>query len=276
MVSRYPLIDVPSWKRDLVSALLGDGVEVSILYSRSGLVDHGQFLLNELADRSAPRRVSNGSAPTAGAARGSQLSGENVRGGAKLGALLRRLPLASWAKRQGIEIKRFETLRDPSAVAGLSALRPDVVVLAGADLVPASMLSVPTLATINPHYGLLPSYRGMNVTEWSVYHDDPVGVTVHKVDAGVDTGDIVLRERVEVEPIETLRTLRAKHQRLAQRMLREAVHLIAANESTPIPQAAGEGRQFYRMHPRLRALVESKLKDGTYYRRLQSERGSSG
>ena len=49
-----------------------------------------------------------------------------------------------------------------------------------------------------PHYGLLPRYRGMNVTEWSIYYDDPVGVTVHAVDPGIDTGEILLQETLTV------------------------------------------------------------------------------
>ena len=78
-------------------------------------------------------------------------------------------------------------------LARLREIAPDAILLAGADIVPPAVLEIPKLGTINGHYGLLPRYRGMNVTEWSIYHDDPVGVSVHLVDSGIDTGPIVAR-----------------------------------------------------------------------------------
>ena len=126
------------------------------------------------------------------------------------------------------------------------------------------MLEEPRVATVNAHYGLLPRYRGMNVTEWSIYHDDPIGVTVHVVDTGIDTGDVLLREEIDAAPGDTLAALRPKHQDAAQRLLRVAVALLGAGEAGRIQQRPEEGRQFYRMHPLLRGIVEEKLADGRY------------
>ena len=134
------------------------------------------------------------------------------------------------------------------------------MVLVGADLVPASMLAVPPLGTINPHYGLLPAYRGMNVTEWSVYREDPVGVTIHLVDPGVDTGPILLREEIALDPGETLVSLRRRHQELAARMLVEAAVQLRDGTVRPREQAIEEGRQYYRMHPSLRRVAEARLR----------------
>jgi methionyl-tRNA formyltransferase len=260
VISRYPHVDAPAWKRDLVSELLRDGAEVSVLYGRSSLAQHIRAGFSELGTSGAVRRLGRDRLSTLGRP---APRGESGHGGASA-----KGSLASWAQRHGLDVRRHERLGDPEAVAALLSLRPDIVILAGADLVPPSMLTAPTVATINPHYGLLPHYRGMNVTEWSVYHDDPVGVTVHTVDAGVDTGDILLRERVEVAPVETLQTLRVKHQQLASRLLLEAVRLFAADRTEAVPQGPSEGRQFYRMHPRLRAVVQAKLTDGSYHRRV--------
>ena len=134
------------------------------------------------------------------------------------------------------------------------------MVLVGADLVPASMLAVPPLGTINPHYGLLPAYRGMNVTEWSVYRGDPVGVTIHLVDPGVDTGPILLREEIALDPGETLVSLRRRHQELAARLLVEAAVQLRDGTARPREQAIEEGRQYYRMHPSLRRVAEARLR----------------
>src|SRR5204862_2560657 len=108
-----------------------------------------------------------------------------------------------------------------SSIAGLRQLQPDLLILAGADIVPASVLAVPTAGTINAHYGLLPRYRGMNVAEWSVYNGDPAGVSIHVVDPGIDTGDILASEEIPLDPSETFQSLRAKQQALAARLLLE-------------------------------------------------------
>jgi methionyl-tRNA formyltransferase len=135
------------------------------------------------------------------------------------------------------------------------------VVLVGADLVPPPVLAVPRLGTINAHYGLLPAYRGMNVTEWSVLRGDPVGVTVHLVDPGVDTGDILLREEIALEPGETFATLRRKHQDVAARLLVQAALELRDGTARPLPQVPEQGRQYYRMHPSLRRAAEAQLAD---------------
>ena len=91
-------------------------------------------------------------------------------------------------------------LDEAKTIEWTRALAPDLLVLVGADIVPRPLLEIPRLGSLNPHYGLLPRYRGMNVTEWSIYHDDPVGVTVHAVDPGIDTGPIHLRRTIAVKP----------------------------------------------------------------------------
>jgi methionyl-tRNA formyltransferase len=128
---------------------------------------------------------------------------------------------------------------------------------------------------LNAHYGLLPRYRGMNVTEWSVYHDDPLGVSVHWVDPGIDTGAIVLREPITVMPGETLAELRTKHQQAAARLLVEASRLAFAGSGQGRAQRPEEGQQYYRMHPELRLAVERKLARGEY-RWAGASRGELG
>ena len=133
------------------------------------------------------------------------------------------------------------------------------MLLAGADIVPAKLLEIPRLGVLNPHYALLPHYRGMNVAEWSIFHDDPVGVSVHYVDAGIDTGDIAARRALLVDAGDTLESIRTKQQQLAVALLTEAVDGLAGGEGTRVGQRPHEGRQFYRMHPALRRRVEAKL-----------------
>lgn len=236
LVSRYPRVDTLAWKRRVGAGLLEAGVEVSVLYSRATLIDHASAGVREeglgvlrhyIALRSGG---SEGAPPTS---------------------------LAAWAEERGLVVERVRRLDDP---APLRSLSPDVVLLVGADLVPASLLAVPRLGTINAHYGLLPAYRGMNVAEWSVYHGDPVGVTVHLVDAGVDTGPILVEERIALEPGDTFASLRRKQRELAARLLVRAAFALHDGTARPMPQAAHEGRQYYRMHPALRRVADARLR----------------
>jgi methionyl-tRNA formyltransferase len=243
IVSRYPNVDTPSWKSELAGRLRDWGADLVIVYSRATLRDQAEAGLHEfgtgvLREYLRSRRDSNGfAAPRT---------------------------LVDWAKENGVPIHRFRSLREPEVVNRVRALRADVLVLAGADLLPAPLSASARLGALNAHYGLLPRYRGMNVAEWSVFHDDPVGVSVHKVDAGIDTGDIVERAIVGVDERDSLAGIRRKQQDLASTLLFKAVTDLADGTAEAWPQPHAEGRQFYRMHPLLRRSVEWKLRSGAY------------
>ena len=247
LVSRYPLVDVPAWKRELAHRLLGSGIELGVLYSRAPVADHLVAAIAELGSRGSVGYTGRGAAP-----------GD--------GSPTRRRSLASWARARDIPVMLHRRLTDPECADSLRRFDPELLLLTGADIVPESLLDIPPRGTLNPHYGLLPAYRGMNVTEWSIYHDDPVGVTVHYVSRGIDTGDIALQQHVEVVAGDTLATLRRKHQDLAARLLGEAVERIGSGTLERRPQVEAEGRQYYRMHPLLRHRVERRLAEGAYAR----------
>lgn len=247
LLSRYPRVDTARWKLGLVRGIREAGHETTVVYTRSALADQVRAGLREFGlDAWARYRQARRQAP--GGPRPDPES-ESVR---------------DWAKRRGVPVLLHRRIGDPELLEELRALAPDLIVLAGADIVPAPLLELPPLGAINPHYGLLPGYRGMNVAEWSVFCNEPVGVTVHYVDPGIDTGDILEREPVAVEPGDTLLSIRAKQQKLAQRLLLRAVERIDAGTAERMPQALEEGRQFYRMHPALRQAVARSLESGRY------------
>jgi hypothetical protein len=251
IVSRYPRVDTPAWKREVAEGLLAAGIDVAVLYSRSSVTDQARAGLREFGVAGVREKFASLRA------RGRDSSTQG--GDASL-----RQSLADWARGRALDVAFCARLGDPDCLVWLRAAQPDLLVLAGADIVPPSTLEIPRIGSINPHSGMLPAYRGMNVTEWSVLHDDPVGVTVHMVDPGIDTGDILLREAIRVARGDTLQTIRAKQQQMAADLLVAAAHRIADGTVDASPQRPEDGRQYYRMHPALRALVELKLADGSY------------
>jgi hypothetical protein len=234
LLSRYPRVDTPAWKQRIASGLLAAGVDVAVLYCDASLREQ--------------------------ACAGLRAEGLGVlRGYARLrrgGAGEQRRSLAGFARDNGLAVERMRRLDDAGP---LRRLAPDVLVLVGAPIVPAALLAVPRLGTVNAHYGLLPAYRGMNVTEWSVLRGDPVGVSVHLVEEGIDTGPILLRQEIAIARAETFASLRRKHQDVAADLLVRACLQLLDGAARPEPQAPADGRQYYRMHPALRRRAETRL-----------------
>lgn len=144
------------------------------------------------------------------------------------------------------------------AVEIVRTLGPDVIILRGCGIIRKPILEIPTVGTINPHYALLPAYRGMDVTEWSALHGDPVSVSVHTVNEGVDTGVVLVTRPVDVKVGDTLGKLRDKSAALAVELITEALSVV--RESAHLSTQVGAGRQYYAMHPRLRQLANIRLK----------------
>ena len=86
-----------------------------------------------------------------------------------------------------------DSLADDRARRALVRARPDVLVLAGTGIVPRELLRLPSLVTLNAHPGLLPWVRGVCPLEHALLRGVALGVTVHAVDAGIDTGPIIRR-----------------------------------------------------------------------------------
>ena len=242
LLARYPRVDTVGWKRHLVSELRETGMDVSIAYTRASLADQARAGLKEFGPKILSRYAS------------ARHEGEGKKA----------LPLSEWARIQGIDVIHHPGSPNAEFATALSRLHPDIVVLAGADIVPRTVLEVPRIGTLNPHYGLLPRYRGMNVAEWSIYQDDPVGVSVHFVDEGIDTGDIAARATIQVEAGDELADVRAKQQRLSAVLLCKVIASIADGTVDRTPQRLDEGRQYYRMHPALLVEVQRKLSEHRY------------
>ena len=101
---------------------------------------------------------------------------------------------------QGIPYFRPASLNDPEFVADCGRLEPDLFVAVGYTLkLGGPLLSVPKVGAVNFHASLLPAYRGLHPVFWALYNGERVsGVTVHHLDAGLDTGPIAFQVRVNV------------------------------------------------------------------------------
>jgi methionyl-tRNA formyltransferase len=164
-------------------------------------------------------------------------------------------------KRYAIPIINCTTLNDAVVVEGLKRYQPDLVVFTGGGLIRKDVLVNAGAGVLNCHMGILPSFRGMDVVEWPILENklDQIGMTVHFMDAGVDTGDILKVRRVKVEPGETIRDIREKIEGQMCREITQTCLDWLSGKLQKTHQKADEGRQYFVMHPRLIRLAEEKL-----------------
>jgi folate-dependent phosphoribosylglycinamide formyltransferase PurN len=168
--------------------------------------------------------------------------------------------LQAKALAQGGQYIKVEKINSHACCQALQTLQTDLMLLAGTPIVRAPILAVPRIGTLNAHQGALPQFRGMNVVEWAIMEGHPPSITVHFVDPGVDTGDIVVTEPIPLQPGDTLSAV-LKRASIQQLDLLARTVIMAQDGPLPCrPQGPEEGRQYFIMHPRLRSVAERLLK----------------
>jgi methionyl-tRNA formyltransferase len=133
------------------------------------------------------------------------------------------------AERLGIPLFRPATPRDPDFIKEISGLKPDLIISAGYwGILPTGLLEIPKIASVNFHGSLLPRHCGKHPVFWTLWYGDmETGITLHHMDKGIDTGDIVYMKKVKVFPGDTVPTLYNRIMNasmpLVDRLIRDAV-----------------------------------------------------
>ncbi len=102
------------------------------------------------------------------------------------------------AKLQGLPVYSVAALNSLSTAQLIKELNPQYLLLGGVGIIRDSLIRSVREAVINAHPGIVPYYRGNYVVRWAILNGDPVGVTVHLVDAGVDTGPVINIQKYEL------------------------------------------------------------------------------
>jgi methionyl-tRNA formyltransferase len=128
------------------------------------------------------------------------------------GLELRGSPVSAAAGRLGLTTHKPERSRAPGFVEQVRGIAPDVLVVAAyGQILPQALLDIPRHGGINIHASLLPRWRGAAPIERAIQHGDAVtGVTIMQMDAGMDTGDILLQRETPIGPDETAGELAAR------------------------------------------------------------------
>lgn len=136
-----------------------------------------------------------------------------------------------YAESQRIPVLQPTNLKDDQFVSELKALAPDVQVVVAFRMLPKKVWALPTLGTFNLHASLLPQYRGSAPINWAIINGErETGVTTFLIDEKIDTGAILLQERVPITESETAGTLHDKLMEVGAALVLKTVDLLESGE----------------------------------------------
>jgi methionyl-tRNA formyltransferase len=147
-------------------------------------------------------------------------------------------PVKEAAMRLGLTVYQPERVRRPEAVENLRALAPDAMVVVGyGQIIPQSIIDIPPLGILNVHASLLPKYRGAGPVQWAIVQGETrTGVTIMRIDAGLDTGDMLLKAQTEIGPEENAIELGRRLAVMGADLLVEALAGLAVGKIVPEKQ----------------------------------------
>lgn len=156
------------------------------------------------------------------------------------GELNRTLETDSWPEHEISSVNKTEVVR------AVQELAPEVICVLGTGILKKPIIGIPDKCVLNIHTGILPQYRGAKSELWTLANGDlkNVGVTVHVIDEGVDTGPIVKQERITVGPDDDHLSLRCRNIVKGVDLLLEALDQLEKGDIRTIQQDKSAGRNY--------------------------------
>ena len=154
-------------------------------------------------------------------------------------------PVKQSALRLNLPINQPERIKSNEEFrAQLTAINPDAIIVVGyGRIIPQWMLDLAPLGNINLHASLLPKYRGAAPIQWAIANGETVtGNTTMRIDAGLDTGDILLQQELAIAPDDTSETLAPRLAAMGADLMVETLRSLQAGKITPRAQDNEIGR----------------------------------
>ena len=153
------------------------------------------------------------------------------------GMKLQESAVKKYAIEKGLYILQPEKLKNPQFLEELRALKADLQIVVAFRMLPEAVWNMPPLGTINVHGSLLPQYRGAAPINWAVINGEKeTGVTTFKLKHEIDTGDILLQEKIPIGENETAGELHDKMKEVGARLLVETVKGLSEKSIVERPQ----------------------------------------
>lgn len=154
------------------------------------------------------------------------------------GYKLKPSPVKELAERKALKFYQPAKLKDPAVRAFICQYQPDaIVVVAYGHIIPPWMIDLPRLGCFNLHASLLPKYRGAAPIAWAIVQGERVtGVTAMRIDAGLDTGDILLQREEAIRDDDNTETLSGRLSLLGADLMVETLRALGRGTVVPRPQ----------------------------------------
>ena len=143
------------------------------------------------------------------------------------GSVLQASPVKQYAVSQGLKVLQPERLKDEAFVEELRALKADLQIVVAFRMLPEVVWNMPPMGTFNLHASLLPQYRGAAPINHAIINGEKeTGLTTFLLDKEIDTGEIIMQEKVVIEDDETAGTLHDKLMLLGNKVVVETIKII--------------------------------------------------
>ncbi len=153
------------------------------------------------------------------------------------GMKLQETAVKKYAADNGLKILQPEKLKNPDFINELKALHADIQVVVAFRMLPEAVWDMPAMGTLNLHGSLLPQYRGAAPINWAIINGEAyTGVTTFKLKHEIDTGDILLSEKINIEDDETAGSLHDKMKEIGALLLLKTIQQLASNEIREVSQ----------------------------------------
>ena len=153
------------------------------------------------------------------------------------GRKLKSTAIGQFAKENDLNLLQSLTLKSDELHNQLSVLNPDVFVVVAFQILPKSLIDLPKFGALNLHASLLPKYRGAGPIQWSLMNGDKTsGITVFQIMPSVDTGDILLQEKMDIFPYDNMLTLGIRLSTIGANLVVNALDGIEAGSLQAIIQ----------------------------------------
>ncbi|MDB5195913.1 MAG: methionyl-tRNA formyltransferase [Flaviaesturariibacter sp.] len=153
------------------------------------------------------------------------------------GMQLQQSAVKNYAAETGLPVLQPEKLKNPAFLEELKALKADLQIVVAFRMLPEVVWNMPRLGTINVHGSLLPQYRGAAPINWAVINGErETGVTTFKLKHEIDTGDILLQERIPIGKNETAGELHDKMKEFGAQLLVRTIKVLADGTLAETPQ----------------------------------------
>jgi methionyl-tRNA formyltransferase len=230
---RYPKFENSFWKKELIENLIADEKEISLVFGESSYWRQLKAAF--------------------------KLFGFNLLKKKKDIAAEKKINLYNYFQTK-IKVIKINDLNSLKAEELIKKLEPDYILLLGTGIIRKNILTLPKYKTVHCHHGWLPKYRGVNTAEWSVYYGDDIYITTHFVDPKIDTGEILLRKRIEIDKTDSIESVRKKCRVESVDLILKTFELLVKGGYKVEIQNQEEGKQFFDMHPIFKEIVNKKLK----------------